>query len=176
MADLAILTQILVQYFVLSLLSIGGANATLSELHRFLVIEHGWISEARFVELYALSQAAPGPNVLFVALFGLQIAGLAGLVVSLVGICAPSSLLAIAVEKVSSHPRVAPAITVLKRALAGMAVGLVLATGIVLARTADTRLITVALTAGALVAILRWRWHPLSAIAVGAGVGAIWLG
>ena len=74
--DPMLLWTMLKQFLLLSLLSIGGANTTIPEFHRFLVLEHGWLSESRFVELYALSQAAPGPNMLFVALFGLQIAGL----------------------------------------------------------------------------------------------------
>ena len=43
--------------------------------------------------LFALAQAAPGPNVLVVSLVGWKVAGVPGAIVSLVGICLPSSLL-----------------------------------------------------------------------------------
>ena len=54
----------------LSLLAVGGAITTAPEMHRYLVTEHGWLSDAQFTSSIALSQAAPGPNVLFVALLG----------------------------------------------------------------------------------------------------------
>lgn len=171
--DPAILWAMLKQFLLLSVLSIGGANTALPEFHRFLVLEHNWLSEQRFVELYALSQAAPGPNMLFVALFGLQIAGLAGLAISLVGICALPAVIALTVERLSNHPRVAPTLTLLKRSLAATTVGLVIAAGIVLARTADTSWLPALLTGGTLIALLKLRWHPLVAIAIGAAVGAI---
>ena len=54
----------------LSLLAVGGAITTAPDMHRYLVSEQGWLSEAQFTSSIALSQAAPGPNVLFVALLG----------------------------------------------------------------------------------------------------------
>jgi hypothetical protein len=36
----------------------------------WLVSEQGWLNEAQFTQSMALAQAAPGPNVLFVALMG----------------------------------------------------------------------------------------------------------
>ena len=171
--DPTVLWVMFKQYLLLSVLTIGGANTALSEFHRFLVLEQGWLSEQRFVELYALSQAAPGPNMLFVALFGLQIAGLAGLAVSLVGMCALPALIALGVERLSSNPLIAPVLKLLRRSLAATTVGLVIATGIVLARTADTGWLPTALTAGTVFALLKLRWHPLAAIAIGAVVGAL---
>ena len=171
--DPIVLWAMFKQYLLLSVLSIGGANTALSEFHRFLVLDQGWLSEQRFVELYALSQAAPGPNVLFVALFGLQIAGLAGLVVSMVGICTLPAVIALGVERLSQQPRIAPTLKLLRRSLAATTVGLVIATGIVLARTADTGWLPALLTAGTLFMLLKLRWHPLAAIAIGAVVGAV---
>ena len=57
-------------YMLLSLLSIGGAISTTSEMHRFLVEEHQWLTQSQFNDSIAIAQAAPGPNVLFVALMG----------------------------------------------------------------------------------------------------------
>jgi len=54
----------------LSLLAVGGAITTAPDMHRYLVGEQGWLSDAQFSSSIALSQAAPGPNVLFVALLG----------------------------------------------------------------------------------------------------------
>ena len=57
----------------LSLMSVGGAISTLPEMHRFLVDQQRWLSNSQFNASIALAQAAPGPNVLFVALFGWNI-------------------------------------------------------------------------------------------------------
>ena len=54
----------------LSLLAVGGAITTAPDMHRYLVHQNAWLSDAQFSSSIALSQAAPGPNVLFVALLG----------------------------------------------------------------------------------------------------------
>ena len=62
----------------LSLVSVGGINAVLPELKRQVVERHGWMSAADFAALYALAQAAPGPNMLVSTLIGWHVAGIAG--------------------------------------------------------------------------------------------------
>ena len=46
--DPTVLWVMFKQYLLLSVLTIGGANTALSEFHRFLVLEQGWLSEQRF--------------------------------------------------------------------------------------------------------------------------------
>jgi chromate transporter len=68
-----VLFELALQFLVLSLLSIGGANAIIPEMHlRAVDIEH-WMTDADFSQMFALSQAAPGPNVLVTALIGWKI-------------------------------------------------------------------------------------------------------
>jgi hypothetical protein len=62
-------------FLVLSLLAIGGAITTAPDMHRYVVDEHHWISDAQFSASIAIAQAAPGPNVLFVAVIGWNVAG-----------------------------------------------------------------------------------------------------
>ena len=57
-------------YLSLSLLAVGGAIATIPDMHRFLVDNNAWLTEAQFNASIAIAQAAPGPNVLFIALLG----------------------------------------------------------------------------------------------------------
>ena len=59
-----------IQFSLLSLLAVGGAITTAPDMNRYLVMQQGWISSQQFSSSIALSQAAPGPNVLFVALLG----------------------------------------------------------------------------------------------------------
>ena len=73
-----VLIELAAQFLVLSLLSIGGANAVLPEIHLRVVETEGWMTDADFAQLFALSQAAPGPNVLIVSLIGWKVAGVVG--------------------------------------------------------------------------------------------------
>jgi len=86
-------------FLALSLMSIGGAITLVPDMHRRLVEEGGLMSDADFTGSVALAQAAPGPNVLFVALMGWYAAGVVGAVVSMVGIMLPSTTLALAVSR-----------------------------------------------------------------------------
>ena len=62
-------------FVVLSLLAVGGAITTVPDMHRFIVAEHHWLTDAQFTASIAIAQAAPGPNVLFVAVLGWNVAG-----------------------------------------------------------------------------------------------------
>jgi chromate transporter len=73
-----VLTLLFVQFVVLSLFAIGGASTVVPEMHRQLVEIRGLLTDRQFGELYAIAQAAPGPNVMFVALLGHFIAGAPG--------------------------------------------------------------------------------------------------
>ena len=86
-------------YMLLSLLSIGGAITTTSDMHRYLVEQHHWVTDPQFNAAIALAQAAPGPNVLFVALMGWNLGlnaggllpALFGVLVTMIGILLPST-------------------------------------------------------------------------------------
>ena len=51
--------NLFVHYLSLSLLSIGGAITTASGMHRFLVDEQHWLTDAQFNASIAIAQAAP---------------------------------------------------------------------------------------------------------------------
>ncbi|OYU82887.1 MAG: chromate transporter, partial [Burkholderiales bacterium PBB5] len=70
---------------VLSLLAVGGAITTAPDMQRYLVGEQGWMSDAQFTTGVAIAQAAPGPNILFVAVMGWHVAGLAGVLATMLG-------------------------------------------------------------------------------------------
>ena len=61
---------LLTHFLSLSLLAVGGVITTVPDMHRRLVDEHQWLTDGQFNASIAIAQAAPGPNVLFVALMG----------------------------------------------------------------------------------------------------------
>ena len=93
--------SLLVHCLSLSLLAVGGAITTVPDMHRFLVSEQLWLSDAQFTSSIALAQAAPGPNVLFVALMGWNVGlnaggygtAVLGLLAAMAGILIPSTTL-----------------------------------------------------------------------------------
>jgi chromate transporter len=170
-----VLFEVTVQFLTLSLLSIGGANAIIPEIHlRAVEIEH-WMTDADFAQMFALSQAAPGPNVLIVSLIGWKAAGVAGAVVAMASICSPSSVLTYYVAKIWERFRDAPLRIAIQRAIAPITVGLIMSSGYVLTRTIDHDWTAYAVTGMTLLLAMTTRLHPLWMLAAAGGLGALGL-
>jgi chromate transporter len=93
-ADGDILIMLAVQFAMMSLLAFGGANAVVPEMHRQAVELRGWMTEREFTDMFAMSQAAPGPNVMLVTLIGYHVAGVAGALITTLAMCGPTAVLA----------------------------------------------------------------------------------
>jgi chromate transporter len=169
MSQVALLAK---HFFLLSLVSFGGASATLPEMHRVLVDSLHLMSDADFRELFAISQAAPGPNVLFVALFGWQIAGIAGASASLLAMCGPVSFLAVFVEHIGARYHDTFWYSAVRKGLAPITIGLLLSTGFVLEKGIASP-VALAITAATLFACVRAKLNPMWCIAVGALLGGM---
>ena len=134
-----------VSFASLSLLAIGGAIATVPDMHRTLVSEHLWLSDSQFNASIALAQAAPGPNVLFVALLGwnvgLNAAGgvlstavawlsaMTGMTLAMAGMLLPSTTLTLLASRWAHEHRELRAVRAFKQGLAPVVVALLVATG-----------------------------------------------
>jgi chromate transporter len=158
-------------FLVLSLLAIGGAIVVVPEMHRLMVGQLHLLDDAQFNASVALAQAAPGPNVLFVAVLGYQAAGLAGAAVTLAGIMLPSTLLAVGATRWAQARQHRIGIRAFKAGLAPITIALLAATGWVLTaqNPAPPVIVLTAITA-----LLAWRTriHVLWLIAAGAIAGA----
>ena len=155
----------------LSLLAVGGINAIVGEMQRQAVQVHRWMAPADFAELYALAQAAPGPNFLVATLVGLRVAGLAGAALATLALIGPTCVLTYSVSVVSNRFRTAPWRQALQAGLAPVTVGLVLATAALLASASATSGPRGALLLGAAGAMLFGRLHPVILLAAGAALG-----
>jgi chromate transporter len=162
----------LVRHFsLLSLLAFGGANSVVPEMHRLAVDVHGWTSSPEFADLFAIAQAAPGPNMMIVTLVGLRAAGVPGAIVATVAMCLPSCLLTFTVSRAMTRFADNPWRAALQAGLAPVTVGLVLGTGWLLTRAADHSAAAYALTAAGAAWMLVARWNPLWLLAAGAVLG-----
>lgn len=159
------------QFAVVSMLAFGGANAVLPEMHRIVVENHHWMNDATFAQLFAIAQAAPGPNFLVITLIGWQVAGLAGAICSTVAFCLPSSLLIYALARVWERLRHSRWRYAIEIGVSPLAVGLVLSSGWLIALAADADWRAALLTALTVGAVLRWKINPLWWILAGALAG-----
>jgi len=134
---------LLAHFATLSLLGVGGAITTAPDMHRYLVGERMWLTDAQFASSMALAQAAPGPNVLFVGLLGWNVGlnsggyGLAllGLAITLTGILLPSSLLTYLSARWGHQNRDLRAVRAFKQGMAPIVVALMIATAWLLSAT-----------------------------------------
>ena len=133
--------ELFLHYLSLSLLSIGGAITTAPDMHRFLVDQQHWLTDAQFNASIAIAQAAPGPNVLFIALLGWNVglnaggmpAGLLGVFLALLGILIPSTTLTYVAAQWGHRNRELRAVRAFKQGLAPIVVALLIATSWILA-------------------------------------------
>ena len=166
-----VLFEIAWRFASLSLLAIGGINALLPEFHRVVVDVEAWMTSAEFADLFALAQLAPGPNAMVVSLLGWKVAGVPGAFVATVAACGPSSLLCYFTMRRFERMKRAHLRALIQRAVAPVAIGLVLASGYTLAQAADRSLVALALTAAATAAIAFTRVNPVWVLAAAALVG-----
>lgn len=168
--------QLFFHFLVLSLLAIGGAMTTAPDMQRYVVGERGWLSDAQFTASVALAQAAPGPNVLFVAVVGFNVGGLAGMAATMLGTLLPSTTLALSATRWGDKHRESRALRAFTAGLAPLTIGLLLATGWILLEPTRTLPGAAVLLAVTLWVMLLTRASPLWPIALGAAVGAAgWL-
>lgn len=172
------LAELVLQFALLSLVAFGGGNAILPELHRVVVEQQHWLNDAAFTELFAIAQAAPGPNILVVSLIGLQIAGIAGFFAVTAAFCIPPSLLMFGVFHWWQRHADAAWRAHIQAVVGPLAAGLVLAGGgvmVVTAADAGGSWPSVVLSAATIVLVLRSSWNPLWWIALGALLGLVGL-
>ena len=167
-----------------SLMSVGGVVSTLPEMHRYLVEQQHWLSNAQFNASIAVAQASPGPNILFVALMGWNIGlntggistALLGVLVTMVGILLPSSTLAYLMARWGHKNRELRAIRAFKQGMSPIVVALLISTGWILAQSQGELahawplwLVT------AVTALILWRWkvHLLWLLFAGAVLGGM---
>ena len=168
-----------VHFAMLSLAAIGGGVIMLApDMHRYVVEAHHWITAEQFAAAYAIAQAAPGPNMLFVTLVGWQVAGWAGALGATVAIIVPPALLTFVVTRVSSGRgigRVGHLGRAVRNGLAPLSIGFLFAGGWVLLDATEAGWRALLLVILTIVVVLRTNWNPLWLIIAGAAVGVVGL-
>jgi chromate transporter len=180
--------ELFFHYISLSLLSVGGAITTAPDMHRFLVDQQHWLTDAQFNASIAIAQAAPGPNVLFIALMGWNVGlnaggfltGLLGVFLAMLGILIPSTTLTYIAAQWGHRNRELRAVRAFKQGMSPIVVALLIATGWILAGTNSVQADALQnwpvwlLTAATAVIVWRTKIHLLWLLGAGALLG--WFG
>jgi chromate transporter len=171
--DSNILIDMALLYVTLSFLCIGGTIPLVPDMHRFFVDSRGLMTTSEFAGYIALAQAAPGPNILYVALFGYHVAGIAGALTTLGAISLGPFILIIITTKFFTRLQANPWREIVLRGLAPVTVGLMLAGCALLTKGfGDWRGWTLAAISLTAFFVFSKR-HPLWLIAAGGIVGVL---
>jgi chromate transporter len=173
MSDASTLANLAVVFAQLSLLAFGGTNSVLPEMQRQVVGVHSWVTAQEFAALFALAQAAPGPNMLVVTLIGWHVAALPGALVATLGVAGPSSVLTFVATGVWYRFRDAPWRRLVQAGLMPVTAGLVMASAALLIRTTAIGSGTASIAVVAAMLFLFTRLHPLLVLAAAAALGAL---
>jgi chromate transporter len=156
---------------LMSLFAVGGANAAIPEMHRIAVDVQHWLTDKQFADIYAISQLSPGPNVLIVTLIGYSVAGIAGALAATLAMCGPTAILAYYVSHVLTRSSQSRWPAIIQAALVPLSIGLMGASGLVLAQAADRTWIAALMTAVAAAVAFATRLNPFWMLLAGGLLG-----
>lgn len=170
-----ILIALAIVFTQLSLLAFGGGPAILPEMQHQVVEVHHWLSASEFSTMFAMAQAAPGPNMMIVPLVGWHVAGPAGLLVTSFAKFGPSSVITVFALKFWNQFKDHPLRERFEKALKPITVGLVLVSAWIIADASAQNSLLIAIIAIATVMSLFKKVHPLWVMLFGAVAGASFL-
>ena len=160
-------------YAQMSLLAVGGVSSVLPEMHRLVVDQRHWMGSSEFTALFALAQAAPGPNMLVATLVGWRVAGLPGALAATLGMIGPSSLLTWFTASAWHRFRERPWRRQVQAGLVPVTVGAVMAGATLLVVSTSTDVFTSGITLAVASGVLATRLHPVLMLAAGALAGVL---
>ena len=172
----SILVALTAHLALLSSISFGGLPTVLSAVRDFVVGNHGWMTDQDFSNSFALAQAVPGPNmILMMSFVGWKVWGIPGAIASALATFGPPCVIYFAIYRLWNRFRAAQWQHIVRAGLVPVTLGLVIGSGIVMARTADATWPAVAVTVTAVALLLQTRINPLLMLLVGGILGGLGL-
>lgn len=164
------LLQLGALFALLSMLAFGGGAGVIPDIQRATVDVHHWMTAHEFLDVFAISRAAPGPGSLIVVLIGQKAAGLAGAAVAFLAMFGPSCIMVYFVARFWHRAGRSPWREVVERGLAPVAVGMTFASGLALARGTESGWLSFGITIASTVAFAFTEINPIALLGVGAAV------
>jgi chromate transporter len=161
---------------LLSSISFGGFPTVLPDVHDLVGIAHSWMTDQEFANYFALAQAIPRPNmILMMGFIGWKVAGIPGAIVSASATFGPPCIMYYSAYRLWDRFRAAPWQKIVRNGLVPVTVGLVIASGTVMARVVDAGWLSVAVTVTAAVLMIRTQMNPFLLLVVGGALGGLGL-
>jgi len=159
---------------LLAIISFGGVPGVLPDLRDFVVTANGWLSDRDFANCFAVVQAIPGPNmILMMSFIGWKLGGLPVAIASALVTFGPPCALSYTAFHFWDRFRETGWQQRVRRGLAPVTIGLVIAGGYVMARVGDSGWASLAVTAAAIALMLLTRINPLWLVAAGGALGGL---
>lgn len=166
--NLSALYDLFAVFAPLSFLTVGGGQSILPDIHRQAVDSYGWITDAQFLDYFALSRIAPGPASLLVTLIGWHVDGWAGAIVASFAIFVPCSILIYGLAHIWARYRSSIAVRAIEAGLVPVAAGMILASSCTILRAAEGGAWAWAVAAVSTLALVFTRISPFLMLGVGA--------
>jgi chromate transporter len=171
--------QLVILFGSLSLMSIGGGNAVLPEMHLRSVSQDHWLTNAQFADLFSISQTAPGPSILIVGMVGYAaglpvggvMGGVLGGVIATAAMVIPAASLVYGITLFWQKAEQSKWRIAVEKGFAPLTVGLILASSLVMSRAADHDWKAYLLTAVCTLIFVRTKLNPLLIVAVAGVIG-----
>ncbi len=178
-AALSTYVQLIGLFGMLSLLSIGGGNVVLPEMHINAVNGRHWLTNNQFADLFSISQTAPGPSILIVSMVGygagLKVAGIPGAiiggVIAMVAMVVPAAMFVYVITLIWQKAERSKLRRAVEKGFAPLTVGLILAASLVMSRAADHDWRAYTVTAVCTVIFMVTKLNPLIVVAAAGVVG-----
>jgi chromate transporter len=172
--NLAGLFLLAVSFATTALVSFGGILVMVPEIHRQSVEIYHWANDAEFASAFAVSQMAPGPNIMLMSLIGWRAFGILGLLVATLAIVLPPGILAVIAGRMEVRFSESSYFKVVRTSLPPIVIGLMMASGFITAKIAIDGALGIFIAGGVAVFVALTKHNPLIPIlfAIAAGVVA----
>jgi chromate transporter len=167
---IATLLQLAGLFGLLSLLAFGGGAGVIPDMQRAAVDLHHWLTAREFLDMFAISRAAPGPGSLIVVLIGQKAAGFAGAAVAFLAMFTPSSLAVHVAARFWHRGAQSSWRALLEQALAPVAVGMTFASGLALMRGTEHGWLPYLITIASTAAFAFTEINPVVLLGLGGGL------
>ncbi|VBB07336.1 chromate transporter [Lucifera butyrica] len=125
-AEPLMLSRLFLTWLRIGFTSFGGGAITQYLIQENFIYKRHWITGEEYANIIAMSQIVPGINIIaYTILIGKQLAGWAGIIVSLAGLILPSAAITVGISaiyaNISGLPRVQGALRAVFAAIFGIA-------------------------------------------------------
>lgn len=168
------LIKLFLSFFKIGLFSFGGGYAMLPLIKKEIIEVHGWLTNAEFIDIIAISEMTPGPIAINSATFlGYRISGILGSVVSTIAVVLPSFIIMSLIFHFVNKFKDSPYSDWFFRGIRPIVLGLIASAAVSVAMDAFVDIKSVLITLGIFYIVTFKKLNPIIAIIIAGITGVI---